>query len=165
MEDLAMLRKFLPICVLLCSCIAGAKDLSKTLQARYSVLNQAIIKRDAKAAEKWVALYCTPKFLYISKDKHRWDRNGFKQGLLDQMKLTKKVEHSTIKLGKPKIGGNKLTVLFMNDFRAVLSYDGRDLTLIDNTETEDVWIKVGADWKLSSVRQTKANTQMFHQKS
>lgn len=164
MEDLAMLRKFLPLLLLLAPTISKAEDLAKLLEARYHALNNAIVRRDGKAAEQWVAKYCAPNFLYTSKDKHRWDRKGFRQGLLDQIKLTQKVEKSTVKLGKPKVDGKRATITFRNDFQAMVSYDGRALTVTDKTETEDVWVKAGSDWKLVKVTQTVADTQLYQRK-
>jgi hypothetical protein len=161
MEDLAMLRKFLLLSLLLAAASAMGNDLEALLRARYTALNDAILRRDSKAAEQWVAKFCTPSFLYISKDKHRWDRRGFRQGLLDQMKMTQKVAKSVIRLGKPQIAGAKATVSFANDFEGTVKFDGREFRLVDSTVTSDVWVKVGNDWKLSRVSQTKADTQMY----
>ena len=165
MEDLAMLRKFLPLCLLLCASFAGAQDLGKLLKSRYEALNNAIIRRDSKAAEQWVAKYCASSFLYTSKDKHRWDRKGFLQGILDQMRLTKKIAKSVVSVGKPSLKGSRLEIVTKSDFEGVVSYDGKDLSLVDKTETKDVWIRSGSDWKLSAVTQTKAETQLFQKGS
>lgn len=77
------------------------------------------------------------------------------------MKLTKQVESSRVGVGTPVISGKKLTVTVTSDFKGIVRFDNRDLTLTDKGESQDVWVRVGSDWKLLSIRQTRADTQMF----
>jgi hypothetical protein len=164
MEDLAMIRKLLLFALTCAPVVSSAQDLRSLLTKRYNELNQVIVKRDAAAAEKWVKRYLAPQFLFTSKAKRKYDAEGFLQGLRDQMKLTKQVEHSKVVLGKLTANGAKLSVLVTSDFKGTVSFDKRDLVLTDLSESLDTWVKVGSDWKLKSIVQRKADTQAFHKK-
>ncbi|MEZ0324715.1 MAG: hypothetical protein ACAH95_02315 [Fimbriimonas sp.] len=156
-----MIRKLLLLSLLGAASLAHAEDLHSLLVKHYNELNAAIQKRDQAAAEKWIKANLAPGFLCTSKDKLKYDAKGFLQGLKDQMKLTRKVEFSKLVVGKPSIKGNRLSLNTHNDFKGIVLFDNQELTLTDVSETLDTWIKLGSTWKLKSIVQTKAKTQLF----
>jgi hypothetical protein len=119
-----------------------------------------MLKNDIKSAEKWVLKYCSAGFIYTSKDKVKYNRKAFLEGLRQQMKAVKTVETSKFALGTVSITGSKLSVKSVSDFVGTLVFDGRTLVLTDKSETKDTWVRSGSDWKLSSILQIKADTQM-----
>lgn len=155
-----MHRVLAPVLLGLC-CLAHAGDLKSTLDARYKELNKALLKGDVKAAEHWVEKYCTADFGYTSRDKHRYSRDKFAVGLGQQIRATKKVLDSTVKIGTPKLVKGQAVVTTSTNFKGIVSFDGRDLALTDKSQTRDVWVRVGSDWKLRASVQTSSDTQMF----
>ena len=156
-----MTRRLALLLILLLCTVAGAQDLKKTMQARYAELNKALSTNNSKALSAWVEKYCTADFSYTSRDKQKYNRKAFLQGLQQQVKATKKVTKSTLTTQPPAVKGNTATVKTATDFEGWIMFDKRQLRLTDKSATTDTWVKSGKEWKLKSVVQTRADTQVY----
>jgi hypothetical protein len=162
MEDLAMTRKAAPLLLLLLlTSLAGAQNLQKTLHDRYQALDRVLMGKDFKAVSNWVNSYCTPDFTFTSKDKQKYNRKAFLEGLRQQIAATKKVIRSEEHPGTPQVKAGVATVKVSSLFEGLVEFDGKQLRLLDKSESQDKWVKSGSDWKLKSIVQTKSNTQMY----
>ncbi len=61
-----MIRKLLLFGLLAVPALSGAQDVHSILVKRYEELNNAIVKRDSAAIEKWVKANLAADFLYTS---------------------------------------------------------------------------------------------------
>jgi hypothetical protein len=165
MKDLAMIRKsVLPcFCLLSFAPLAPAGDLHSQLDKRYQELNAHLKSGNGGGVEAWAKRYCTPSFTYQSKDGHVYKLQAFLKGLKEQVRATKKVSHSTISVGAISMKGSSFALTTKSDFKGLVNFDGRNLTLVDKSETTDTWVRSGNDWKLAKIVQTKADTQMYRQ--
>jgi hypothetical protein len=162
MEDLAMLRNLLlPALLLAAAPLATAQDLGKMLHDRYHALDAAIVKRDTAAVRTWVGRYCSPDFTYTSKDKRKYGRKAFLDGLVQMVSTTRKVVRSDQHAGKPLVKGTTLDVKVASSFEGFVMFDKRELRLVDKSETIDRWVLSAGAWKLKSSVQTRADTQVY----
>jgi hypothetical protein len=155
---------FRPILCLAAAALLGqgfAADLKSTLNARYQQLNAALKRNDSQAVEKWLKQNLTSDFKYTSKDGHSFGREAFAKGLKEQVQQTKQVLISTVQLSQFGQSKQSASVFVKSDFKGKVNFDGRELTLVDHSQTSDTWVKVGTDWKLDRSIQTKDDTQMF----
>ena len=146
---------------LLISASATGRDLRSQINERYQELNRAITKRDAKAVEGWISKYGAADLTFRSRDHREYTRKAFVQDQLQQISLLKEVMTSRIKVGNPTPSGSTMKVNVVTDLEGVITVDSKNLRIVDHSETIDVWVKAGADWKLKSITQTKADTQFF----
>lgn len=145
--------------LLACASTIAIADSKADIQSRYVAFNEAVKKNDAKAMQSWVNANCTPDFKYTSKDHQVFDLKQFSAGMLQQVKVTRKVIYSNVKL----ISWDEKTgvAVVATDYKGSVVFDSKPLTLTDKSETKDVWIKSKGTWKLKSSLQTKAATQAF----
>lgn len=147
--------------VLCLSLVAFAQDAKTVIQQRYAALNASVLKNDYPAIEKWLKTYATTDFMYTSHDKKQYKLKGFIQGMKEMTKQITKVNSSKYKITSWKVTSSKVTADVHTEMEALVSYDENKLRLTDKSDSTDVWVKVGSDWKVKSMTQTKADTQMF----
>ncbi|CAN5417215.1 hypothetical protein BH11ARM1_BH11ARM1_14960 [soil metagenome] len=163
MEDLDMLRKAFSITLLAVAIapLAHAGDAKSDINAIYQKLNTAVLKSDSKAVTKWVQDYCSADFSYTSKDKQTYKKEPFLSGLIQQLKATKQVLVSTVKIESVVTKGSFTTLSCVNDFKGKVAFDSKQLTLTSKSSTTDSWVKVGNSWKVKKMVEVKNDTQMF----
>ncbi len=132
----------------------------QTLTKRYKEFNRCILKGDSRSITTWVTGYCTKGFNYTSYQKNKFNRDTFLSGLLQQIDKTAKVLKSDLVIRGFEKHGSTIVATVSMEFKGIVNYDSRRLTLTDLSVTQETWAYVGKDWKLQKVVQVNADTQM-----
>jgi hypothetical protein len=130
------------------------------LAKQYKDFNSYILKSDSKGISAWVKNHCAAKFAYTSYQKNKYNRDGYLQGLIQQMTATTKVLKSTLTVRAFDRKADKIVATVATDFKGIVVFDTRRLNLTDQSVSYDTWILSGKEWKLQSVVQVNADTQM-----
>lgn len=140
-------------------------DLKQELSARYRKLNAILASKNASAAKAWIDANTTASFTYMSRDKNRFSRDQFLQGLREQMTVTKKVLADSVSIAALSVRGTTATAQVDSKSTALVNFDSRTLKLVDQSHTIDTWVRVQGQWRLSRSVQTTGDTQMFRDES
>jgi hypothetical protein len=143
----------LPLCAL-------AATPEQILTKRYKEFNRCILKSDTKGITGWVNTNCTKTFGYTSYQKSKFNRETFLSGLFQQIDKTSKVLKSELIIRGFEKHGSSITATISMDFKGIVNFDNRHLTLTDQSVTRETWNYIGKDWKLVKVVQVNADTQM-----
>ena len=133
------------------------------LTKRYQQFNKNILKSDSKGMRAWIESNCASKFTYTSYHKAKFDRGGYQNGILGQLAQTTKVLQSTLQVREFKRTGTTIVATVATEFKGLVVFDSRRLTLTDQSVTYETWQQSGSDWKLVKVIQINADTQMHQE--
>jgi hypothetical protein len=126
-------------------------DIAKTLTPLYTSLNEAVKRNDDKAITKWVRTHTTPDFKYVSTEKSTYDRKGFIEGMVQQVQATQRVLSSTFKIQKVTGRGNSATLTVSSNFVGMVMLTGAPAKLVNQSTSNDLWVRTGNVWKLKSI--------------
>ena len=154
------MRRLALFSVLLLTTGAFASNPEEILRKRYKDYNTLIVRGDQRGTTQWVSSNCEKTFTYTSYQKNKFSRTGYLSSLLQQIDNTRKVLKSTTTVRSIKKSGRTFVVTVASDFKGIVSIDSRQLTLTDQGVTLETWEPVGADWKLKTIVQVNADTQM-----
>jgi len=159
MPQCAMKRlAILPILSLSCVCLSSTAE--EILTKRYRDYNTSILKGDSKRMETWLKSFCDSKLTYTSFHKNKFGRDNYISGVLAQIAKTNQVLKSTTTVRSFKKTSDSIVATVASDFKGVVVFDSRKLTLTDQSVTFETWIRAGRDWKLQKIVQVNADTQM-----
>lgn len=151
----------LAMMILALPCLAATPQ--DTLRKRYQQYNEIILRSDSKSMNEWLQRFCSTKFSYTSFQKTKFDRKTYIAGLLGQIAQTNKVLKCTTSVRNLQVTRNSIVATVASEFKGIVVFDSKRLTLTDSSVSYETWNLVGNDWKLQKVVQVNSDTQMHQE--
>lgn len=141
---------------------AHAQSQEKAISAKYGALAVAVKKAKLPAVEKWLSENLTKDFTYVDKSKRLYSSKDLRVTFRALFEGVKSIDVATYKVVRSQTNARTISVTLDSVLRSKSKLGrGPELTVVEvKSRTNDIWVKVGKEWKLSR-KSTLSETQTF----